>query len=73
MNRIPVTSSQLESIGYDHETEVLEVQFNGGSVYQYDGVPQKVYDTLMTGNEGIGSRFNSLIKRGGYSFRKVSG
>jgi hypothetical protein len=47
MNRISVSSSNISSIGYDPTTQVLEVEFNDGSIYQYDGVPQSVYDDFI--------------------------
>ena len=46
MNRIPVVSSNLASIGY--EGGVLEIEFKSGSVYQYSGVPASVYEALMS-------------------------
>lgn len=47
MNRTPVASSQVSSIGYDPKSETLEVEFNQGAVYQYSGVPEWVFDGLM--------------------------
>ena len=45
MEREPVESSALASVGYDRD--VLEVEFVNGSVYQYVGVPVWVYEALM--------------------------
>jgi hypothetical protein len=47
MDRKPVTSSTIESVGYDALTAVLEVEFQGGSLYQYFMVPSSVHDGLM--------------------------
>jgi hypothetical protein len=61
MERTPVSSSNLRSIGYEPETSTLEVEFNHGEVYQYHGVPQDVFDELMqAGSHGI--YFNANIK-----------
>lgn len=61
MERTPVSSSNLRSIGYEPETSTLEVEFNTGSVYQYHGVPQEIFDALMqAGSHGI--YFNANIK-----------
>jgi len=61
MERTPVSSSNLRSIGYDPETATLEVEFNTGSVHQYHGVPQEVFDSLMqAGSHGV--YFNANIK-----------
>jgi len=43
VERIPVVSSNIASIGYDPESLILEVEFLNGSVYQYFDVPQQVY------------------------------
>lgn len=47
MERTEVQSSNLKSVGYDPTTSTLEVEFNGGSVYQYNNVPVSEYDGLM--------------------------
>jgi hypothetical protein len=47
MERNPVSSGSLNSVGYDPETQVLEIEFQSGEVYQYTGVPREVYAELM--------------------------
>lgn len=47
MDRVPVASSNLKSVGYDADSETLEIEFHSSGVYQYFGVPQYVYDGLM--------------------------
>jgi hypothetical protein len=39
MDRTPVSSSNLSSVGYDPDEQILEIEFNGGRVYQYYDVP----------------------------------
>ena len=46
MEREPVVSSSLVSIGYDPESETLEVEFMGNRVYQYFNVPQFMWERL---------------------------
>jgi hypothetical protein len=70
MLRTPVNSSNLVSIGYDAERKVLEIEFNTGSVYQYNGVPESVYRGLMSASSH-GQYFDQEIKKGGYSFNRV--
>lgn len=48
MVRTPVNSSNIASIGYDANTETLEVEFNSNHVYEYYGVPEGVYNELMS-------------------------
>jgi hypothetical protein len=56
-----VTSSVIESIGYDDVTNVLEVEFRTGRVYQYLNVPPALHRDLMKA-ESIGEFFNHTIR-----------
>ncbi len=47
MIRMPVSSSNLQSVGYDATNCTLEVEFNNGSIYQYSKVPESIYKGLM--------------------------
>jgi hypothetical protein len=44
---IPIESSMIQAVGYDPKTHILEVVFNSGQTYCYEGVPPKVYTELM--------------------------
>ena len=68
MNREPVTSTSVVSVGYDVPSETLEIEFKSG-VYQYYNVPQSIYDEMMSA-ESIGKFLNVYIKSG-YSYAKV--
>ena len=70
MDRQNVESSNLESVGYDTETQMLEVEFKDGRIYQYDNVPITVYNNLMEA-DSPGGYFNRNIKYG-YSFVPVA-
>jgi len=70
MERIPVESSDLASIGYDANTSILEIQFNNGSIYQYSDVPEGTYDGLMTA-ESKGRFLDQHVKKAGYSYTRV--
>ena len=48
MHREPVASSAISSVGYDPESETLEVEFTSGAVYEYYDVPRKVFRSLMS-------------------------
>lgn len=61
VERQPVTSSNVASIGYDGETETLEVGFVKGTVYQYQGVPQSIYEEFVA-SSSKGSYLNRVIK-----------
>jgi hypothetical protein len=70
MERIPVESSNLASVGYDPESAVLEVEFKSGGIYEYSGVPQSVYDGLINA-ESKGKYFHQYIKNTGYPYSKI--
>ena len=54
MDRIPVSSSNVADIGYEPDTQVLEVGFLNGGVYQYFGVPPDVHEEFISaGSKGI--------------------
>lgn len=70
MNRTPVSSSNLRAIGYNSETQTLEVEFLGGGLYSYSGVPASVHAALMSASSH-GSYFDAKIKKAGYPFKKL--
>lgn len=71
MIRKPVASSNIASVGYDPTRMILEIEFKGGSVYQYSSVPLDKYEGLMAAGSR-GRYFAAYIKDGGYPCRKIS-
>lgn len=71
MQRTTVSSSSLASVGYDLNRRVLEVEFQNGFVYQYSGVPESLYQGLMSASSH-GSYFDVHIKKGGFSYQKIA-
>ena len=69
IERHPVTSSHLKSVGYNEKAEELEVEFQSGEVYRYFAVPPVVYEELLSA-ESKGKFFNSRI-RGMYQVEKL--
>lgn len=69
MLRQPVESSNLKSVGFDAERQVLEVEFLNGAIYQYDGVPPSVHTQLMSASSH-GSYFSANIQNV-YPYRRV--
>ena len=53
----------MESVGYDPEEKVLEVEFKSGGVYQYAGVQPEMYADLLKA-ESVG-RFIAQVVRAG--------
>jgi hypothetical protein len=48
-------------VGYDDSTKILEIEFHTGLVYQYSGVPPKVFTDLMHSGE-IGKYFSEKVR-----------
>jgi len=69
MERTPVSSSNVSSIGYDADSQTLEVEFNNGAVYQYSGVPEHEYHGIMN-SDSKGKYLHSNVKNR-YSFSKL--
>jgi len=69
MERQNVSSSNLASIGYDAQNEILEVEFKHGGVYQYFDVPENIYDELMNASSH-GVYFSANI-RNDYEYSKL--
>lgn len=61
MERVSVSSSSLVSVGYDPETETLEVEFAKSGVYQYYNVPIFMHERLMMA-DSVGSFFNAEVR-----------
>jgi KTSC domain len=71
MDRKAVDSSMLASIGYDPNTQTLELEFNSGEVWQYMDVPPAEFEGLMNASShGSYARSNII---GSYSESRVSG
>ncbi|MEM7342648.1 MAG: KTSC domain-containing protein [Chloroflexota bacterium] len=69
MQRQLVSSSNLRSVGYDAATQVLEIEFNSGGIYQYFSVPAAIHQSLMAASSK-GSYFHQHIK-GRYTFQRI--
>ena len=61
MDRQPVESSNLVSVGYDAGPQILQVEFKGGRLYNYFRVPREKYEALMAA-ESCGKYLNAEIK-----------
>ena len=61
MDRVPVSSSNLASVGYDAANSTLEVEFRRGGLYQYFDVPAHEHESLMHA-PSHGEYFSAHIK-----------
>jgi len=61
MNRTPVKSSQIASIGYDAGSKEMHIEFHGGKVYTYQNVDAADHAALMAA-ESVGKHFGASIR-----------
>lgn len=61
MNRTSIRSSNLESVGYDANQQILEIEFKDDLIYVYDNVPIDTYEMLMNA-PSHGKYFNENIR-----------
>lgn len=61
MERTPVISSYIKSVGYDPATPALEIEFKGGQVFRYKGVPKDMADQFVHA-DSPGKFFHTHIK-----------
>src|SRR6186713_265804 len=69
MQRLPVESTDIISIGYDPKTGTLEIEFKEGRIYQYLDVEPDVYDRF-TRTDSYGEYFYSFINKR-YRYKRV--
>jgi hypothetical protein len=65
----PFTSSNIQEIRYDVETQVLQVTFNNGGAYEYYGVPSHLAEEFE-GAESKGGFLATSVK-GHYRYSRI--
>jgi len=60
-------SQRISSMTWDQS--VLRVEFKRGGIYEYPGVPEEIFDTLIQA-QSLGNAFNDLVK-GKYPYEKI--
>ena len=58
---LKTSSNVIRSFDYDEATQILRVEFNTGSIYQYRDVPKDVYQELKIA-PSVGQYFNTHIR-----------
>jgi hypothetical protein len=61
MERQPVESSMISSIGYDPNSSTLEIEFNSGAVWQYYDFSESLWYEFLD-SESKGKFFHREIK-----------
>ncbi|MFT5691586.1 MAG: hypothetical protein ACI92E_000915 [Oceanicoccus sp.] len=68
MTRIE-NSSNVAAVGYDGNSDTLQVEFHNGGTYQYFDVPEPLFESLRDA-DSVGSFLAEHIK-GSYRYSKV--
>jgi hypothetical protein len=58
---LPACSTMAAQVGYDYDREILQIEFNNGSVYQYAEVEPETWEDLQS-TDSLGSFYNQEIK-----------
>jgi hypothetical protein len=70
MRREKVDSTTLQSVGYESKSQVLELEFCSGALYQYFEVPEEEHQALLSA-ESKGRYFGFHI-RNQYRFERLA-
>jgi hypothetical protein len=70
MQRKNVVSSNLKSVGYDEDSNILEIEFLSGGIYQYFNVPHNVHAGLMNASSH-GTYFDRSVKKAGFKYKRL--
>jgi hypothetical protein len=58
---IPVDSTMANTIGYDPDQHLLQIEFKNGTQYRYEGVDRETWAELQA-SDSLGQFFNEEIK-----------
>jgi KTSC domain len=61
MARVDLQSTSLNAATYQDQDGFLELEFRSGAIYRYLGVPEQVYQELLSA-ESKGRYFNQQIR-----------
>lgn len=64
MEMVSVSSSAIESAGYDSYSQTMDIVFTNGQSYTFCGVPRSIFDGLLSASSA-GTYYNQNI-RGNY-------
>lgn len=65
-----VDSSNLEWVAYDKDKQILYVQFRNGGLYNYEDVPEKIFNDLL--HAGSKGRYHAVKIKWKYKYNKMN-
>ncbi|PWC14309.1 KTSC domain-containing protein [Brenneria roseae subsp. americana] len=72
MQRQPVSSSRIRSIGYDPKKRILEIEFHNKEIYQYINVSERTYGKFISEAVVSKGRFFDGVIKNKFLCRKIS-
>lgn len=66
---VVVNSTNIKTAKYNTESKILLIEFNNGSLYEYNGVPWEIF-TKFRMSESQGKYFSTNISRL-YPYKKI--
>lgn len=70
MSRITLSSREIAAVDYDPHALRLEVELRKGDIYEVAGVPETIYQTLIT-SQSPGTYYHLHIRKGGYKMTRL--
>lgn len=64
-----MASTNIESAGYDPKTSTLAVQFMGGGLYYYSGVPEEVWVGLRSAASP--GRYHRMVIKDRFNYERI--
>ena len=62
LDRVPVKSSNIRSIGYNRASKMMEVEFNSGGIYQYQNVTPREFKYIKAETPSAGKYFRKKFR-----------
>ncbi len=68
---IPVISSMVMTLGWNHDTGRMTAQYGEDAWYEYDNVPAGVAARIIYA-KSVGKALDALLKKGEFKFRRIT-
>lgn len=70
MDYVPVSSTTIDMVGFDLDTQTLAVSFRKGAEYHYYNVPESIFEGLRAATSP-GNYLDAYVKKAGYAYARV--
>ena len=67
---VSVSSTSIDMVGFDPETQTLGVSFRSGAEYHYYNVPAHLFEGLRSA-ASPGTYLDAYVKKAGYIYARV--